>query len=570
MSEKRDALMGVMDQLAKLLPLLASDKTGEVVNAASRIVQVLAKVRLDWHDLVEVLRQEPAPAAVRNSSPFETDHEALVRLAGSATYFLNSERDVFADIAINGHRETLQLDSAQYTDWLMHAFWKDKERLPKEAQLKEVTRLVKARTSFSDAQRHDVQLRVAEMDEKIYLDLCDDSWQAVEISAEGWRIVERPPVRFRRTKGMLPLPHPVHGGTIEELRPFVNLADADFLLVVAFLLDMLRVGRPHPVLYLAGGEGTAKSTLTRVLGSLIDPHRLKLRGLPNVRDLFVAAHNQAIVCFDNISLITAEISDGLCQLSSGAGFAKRKNYTDGEEFGVTGARPIILNGIENCIDRADLADRAIVLNLPRVDPARRRSESDFWAAFEAALPRILGAMLDIAAHGLANNNKVKAPQLSRVADFQRWAIACETAFSQPGGFERAFAANISATVEGLIDGEPVAKAIGALMLGRLIWYGTAAELLSELKRHDQTEARVSRLPTWPRDPARLSKALRAMQPTLAKGGIVVEFGKALDRRRTRMVKISNSEIGTNNGQGRHDDVVHIAEADVPRTEISTE
>ncbi|MFX8731469.1 hypothetical protein ABTM48_19730, partial [Acinetobacter baumannii] len=91
-------------------------------------------------------------------------------------------------------------------------------------------------------------------------------------------------------------------GTVDELRPFVNLADADFMLVVAFLADMLRVGRPHPVLYLAGGEGTAKSTLTRLLGSLIDPHRLKLRGLPNVRDLFVAAHNQAIICFDNISL----------------------------------------------------------------------------------------------------------------------------------------------------------------------------------------------------------------------------------------------------------------------------
>lgn len=562
--------MGVMDQLAKLLPLLASDKAGEVANAASRIVHVLAKVRLDWHDLVEILRQEPAPAAARNSSPFESDHESLVRLAASASYFLNSEGNVFADIMINGHRETWPIASAQYAQWLMHAFWKDKERIPRDAQLNEAMRLVKARALFSDAQRHDVQIRVAELDDRIYLDLCDDCWRAVEISAEGWRIVQAPPVRFRRTTGMLPLPLPVRGGAIEELRPFVNLADADFLLVIAFLLDMLRVGRPHPVLYLAGGEGTAKSTLTRLLGSLIDPHRLKLRGLPNVRDLFVAAHNQATVCFDNISLITAEISDGLCRLSSGVGFAKRKNYTDDEEFGVAGAHPIILNGIENCIDRPDLADRAIVLNLPRVDPERRRSESDFWAAFEAARPRILGSILDIAAHGLANSKELKAPQLARVADFQRWAIACETAFSQPGGFESAFAANISATVEGLIDGEPVAKAVGAFMLGRSTWHGTAAELLSELNRHDQTEARVSRLPTWPRDPARLSKALRAMQPTLAKGGIVVEFGKALDRRRTRMVKIWNSVIETSHRQGWADDVPVIEEADASRAKLPPE
>ncbi|MFX8992150.1 hypothetical protein ABTN16_19915, partial [Acinetobacter baumannii] len=62
--------------------------------------------------------------------------------------------------------------------------------------------------------------------------------------------MQTPPVRFRRTAGMLPLPLPVRGGTVDELRPFVNLADADFMLVVAFLADMLRVGRPHPVLYL--------------------------------------------------------------------------------------------------------------------------------------------------------------------------------------------------------------------------------------------------------------------------------------------------------------------------------
>ncbi|MFX5914857.1 hypothetical protein ABTE45_18740, partial [Acinetobacter baumannii] len=95
---------------------------------ASRIVHVLGKVRLDWHDLVEILRQDPVPTATRNSSPFESDQEALARLAASGTYFLNSERDVFADITINGHRETWPLASAQYAQWLMHAFWKDKER----------------------------------------------------------------------------------------------------------------------------------------------------------------------------------------------------------------------------------------------------------------------------------------------------------------------------------------------------------------------------------------------------------------------------------------------------------
>ena len=567
---KREALASVMGQLEKILPMLASDKVGEVANAASRIVHVLAKVKLDLHDLVLLLKEEPVRHQ-SNSSPFETDQEALVRFGSTAKYFLNSAREVFADIMVSGHRETWPLASAQYSEWLTQRFWVDKDRIPAPVQLKSVIQLLRARALFSTSQRHDVHLRVAEFEAKIYLDLADESWRAVEIDAEGWRVIDAPPVRFRRTAAMQPLPNPVRGGTIDELRQFVNLNESDFLLSVAFALDTLRVGRPHPVLYLAGGEGTAKSTLTQILGSLIDPHRLKLRRLPNVRDLFVAAHNQSILCFDNVSGIAADTSDALCQITSGAGFAKRKNYTDGEEFQVAGAHPVILNGIENCIDRPDLADRAIVLNLPRVDPARRRPEAEFWAAFENARPRLLGALLDIAVHGLANAAQVGTSELARVADFQRWALACETAFSAPGAFMRAFANNTTATVEGLIDGDPVAKAITAFMLDRRNWHGTAAELLSELTRHDQTEARVSRLPTWPRDPARLSKALRAMQPTLTKAGITIEFDKAVDRRRTRTVKIWNR--ATNDGPcdrpGSHDDGQRITEANAPRPEART-
>ena len=57
--------------------------------------------------------------------------------------------------------------------------------------------------------------------------------ETVEIDDTGWRVIDNPTVRFRRAAGMKPLPIPVSGGSIELLRPFLNVqSDAHFVLVV--------------------------------------------------------------------------------------------------------------------------------------------------------------------------------------------------------------------------------------------------------------------------------------------------------------------------------------------------
>jgi hypothetical protein len=92
-------------------------------------------------------------------------------------------------------------------------------------------------------------MRVAEQDGRLYLDLADEHWRAVEIGPEGWRVMASPPVRFRRAAGMLPLPVPVKGGSINDLAPFLNLPGRrELVLVVSWLLAALRHGGPYPLL----------------------------------------------------------------------------------------------------------------------------------------------------------------------------------------------------------------------------------------------------------------------------------------------------------------------------------
>jgi hypothetical protein len=288
--------------------------------------------------------------------------------------------------------------------------------------------LLEARAQF-DAPERSVHVRLAEDAHRIYLDLADDHWRAVEIGREGWRLVRCPPVRFHRRAGLLPLPLPQRGGSLEQLACSLNLSSRnDFVLVVSWLLAALRPSGPYPVLAISGEQGSAKTVLSKMLRALIDPNAAPVRGLPrDERELFIAANNGHVLAFDNISRLRPWLSDALCRLASGGGFAVRRLYTDQDEVLFDAARPVVLNGIEEVITRPDLADRSIFLTLPPVADARRQPERELWRQFELARPRILGALFDLVAHGLRTLPDIGVDRLPRMADFALWAAACEPA-----------------------------------------------------------------------------------------------------------------------------------------------
>ena len=192
------------------------------------------------------------------------------------------------------------------------------ENKPPSAQaLQETLAVCDARAQF-DGPVRDVGVRVVGVGPAVYLDLANDEWQAVEMSSTGWRIVSDPPVRFRRARGMASLPSPV-SGAISELRDFVNAgADENWILMVSWLVAALNPSGPYPILILQGEQGTGKSTVARVLRSLVDPSTAALRAVPREeRDLMIAANNSWVISLDNLSGIPQWLSDALCRLSTG-------------------------------------------------------------------------------------------------------------------------------------------------------------------------------------------------------------------------------------------------------------
>jgi len=467
-----------------------------------------------------------------------TQADILIELAQSVELFHAPDRTGFADLDVNGHRETWPIRAKGFRRWLARRFFEETQGAPSSEALQSALNVIEAKAHF-DAPERLVHVRVGGLDGRLYVDLCDETWRAVEIDVTGWRVIDNPPVRFRRAAGMQPLPMPAPGGSVETLRAFLNLqSDTDFVLVVAWLLACLRNRGPYPVIVLSGEQGSAKSTFSAILRALLDPNTAPLRALPREdRDLFIAASNGHVLVFDNVSGLPAWISDTLCRLATGGGFAVRQLYTDQDEMLFDAVRPVILNGIEDIVTRPDLADRAVFLTLEPIPDKHRRPEVELWAAFEEERPRILGVLLDAVVEGLRRLPETRLEKLPRMADFALWATACESALWPADTFWSAYCGNRDEAIEGVIEADPIAAAVRIVMATRTDWTGTASDLLGALSQ--VVGERVAKSKTWPDGPRALGGRLRRAATFLRKIGIEISFGRE-GRARTRTILIATT------------------------------
>jgi hypothetical protein len=484
--------------------------------------------------------------------------DLLLNVSTAARLFHASDGTGFADLVIEGHRETWPLRSRRFQAWLRQQYYERTWDAPSPTAMNAALNVLEAQAQFDGPVRK-VSVRIAEQDGLIYLDLADEFWRCIEIGTNGWRIAEDPPVRFRRSAGMQPLPLPLRGGSIDSLAPFLNLAsEHDFVLIVAWLLGALRAGGPYPVLAIAGEQGSAKTVLSKLLRALVDPSVAPVRALPrDERELFIAASNGHVLAFDNLSGLPPWLSDTLCRLASGGAFSTRRLFTDQDEILFAAARPVILNGIEDIITRADLADRAILLTLGAMAERQRRPEHALWREFELARPHILGAVLDAAAHGLRMLPHVRLKRLPRMADFALWATACEGAFRPAGTLEAAYSNNRRAAIENIVDADPVAALVREIMADKAQWRGSASDLL-------QIGANRS---GWPKNPRTLAGRLRRAQSFLRTIGIEIVFGREgrLGMRTIRITAMGeNRSHNTVNTVSRVNDNDHEAALNHPR------
>ena len=467
----------------------------------------------------------------RTSKSAPNPIEMLLKLVACAGSPRGTDGRPFVRVPIQDRFEFYELKSAAFRNWLVDAYLDRCGKLPSRLTISRVVAVLEARAQFRGT-IPTVHIRVASAGGRdvFYLDLGDIEGRAVEIRPSGWKVVQRPGVQFRRPAGMLPLPVPESGGTINLLRPYVNLGEVDFRLFVAWITAAIRPEGPYPPLVLYGEQGSAKSTLARVARLLIDPHSAPLLGEPtSTRDLMITALNSRLLAFDNLGALPGWLSDCFCRLAIGGGHAARSIFTDDQVSYVQAQRPLMLNGIDNFVKRGDLIDRSVFLNLSPIHPSDRRTESEIWASFQFDYSRILGSVLDAVVLGMRILPSVELAEVSRMADFSYWGEAVGRGLGWPEqSFRSAYARNRRVATDNTIEESAVAEALFRVVPPSLKWSGPTAELHRQLTASVGKTIATSSL--WPKHVSQFSGEVRRLAPQLRERGLSIAFSRSRDQR----------------------------------------
>ena len=451
-------------------------------------------------ELLDLVEKAPLWEPADNSSeqpPNTTDHTSeqphqgqsqagdIVTLAENSgiEFFHDEFKTPWACIPADPHQEIVRIRGRHFKRWLAGQFYKTRKKVPPSEAIRSATTVLEAKALF-DGNQHPLHVRVAWHDGTLYYDLMPG---AVAITKDGWEIIPKPPILFRRYAGQKSQVVPQPGGNIADVIKFINLdgngLTGERLLFLVHLISYCIPDVPRPISVATGTKGSAKTTLGRVINRLLDPNEEDVLTFPdNPREFIQSLAHHYFCVFDNLSQLPKWASDALCRAVTGAGFSKRELFSDDEDILYSFKRGLAINSISGVTEASDLLDRCIIYKLP--DLLTYEQEHTFWTRFEEAKPWLLGGLFDVLSSAMAKKQEMSiVPTKVRMADFASWGMAITEALGIPAEqFLNVLAANSKIAQKEAVQ----ANAVGVCLLKFLEdhqagWEGSATQLYKKVK-----------------------------------------------------------------------------------------
>ena len=480
--------------------------------------------------------------------------------------FVDEYQVPHAAVSVSDHIETVSLTSRRFRNWLAGITYKKIGMVVDSQTLKDVIGVLSAKAEFDSGDAVKLSLRVAKSEDKKkwYYDLTNKNWEFIEVTSEGWKIVNNL-ILFHRYSNQLPQVYPSREYTSDIMDKFINLILSASvnkcklqeykILLSCYIICAFVPEIPKAVPMTFGHQGAAKTSLMEFIKTLVDPSAVKTLSFPtDLNEMIQQLSHNYLAFYDNISTLRDRTSDQLCRAVTGSGSSKRVLYSDDDDFIRSFKRCIGINGINLAATKPDLLDRALFFELKRIENKDRRKLEDVWREFEAMAPQLLGYIFNILVKALAwkQTHKKLNLELPRMADWAEWCeIISRSIGNEDGAFLKAFQNNRKIQVEQIIESSQVATCLTYYIDvhpekfdkidvdGIPIWgfEGTASELLEILHSLAPSIGIDTRNNWWPKAPNALSRRLNEIAHTLREAGIELEFVKSPDRNRVRTIKI---------------------------------
>ena len=452
-------------------------------------------------------------------------------IAGNSdiTLFHDEQKNACLRLPVDSHFETWACESSSFRHWFSKSFYDSTGKVLTQNSLAGALQVIQGKAIF-DGQEIQLGTRITRQGDDIWYDLADREWRAVRITTTGWKVESEVPIIFRRHSYQAPQVEPVSGGNIRDILKFVNIKRDDHQLLFLVTLCCLFVSDiPHPILYPHGPQGAAKTGLTKTIRRLIDPSRVEILSLPrNVEELKQQLAHYYFLAFDNVSYVSDEVSDLLCQAVTGSGFSKRRLYTDDDDVIRLIRANISINGISIAGTKPDFLERCVLIELERIEKEKRRQEHELAEELQSDLPKLLGSIFYVISRALAIKPTIKLKTSPRMADFATWGAAIAEAMGYSRDeFLSAYWRNINAQNDEVLSDNPTAVLVQAFMEDRQDWTGTATELLDLLGRIAGSNHLDPK--DLPRSANKLSVELNRLKTSLEEGGFSIHKSEGTKR-----------------------------------------